>query len=75
MSQPARPDAPADLADLARLTSPTERRALIERVARERQLPTYAEWKAWREAHPLPPDAAGEDYDHEAARAQIGNQR
>lgn len=76
MSQPARPPSPpADLADLARLTSPSERRALIERVARERQLPTYAEWLAWKQAHPLPPGEPGEDYDHEVARAQLGSRR
>lgn len=80
MSQPARSThPPADLADLARLTLPSERRALIERVACERQregtLGTLAEWRAWQNAHPLPPDEAGDDYDHEKARAQLGPQR
>lgn len=73
MSQPARSThPPADLADLARLTSPSERRALIERAAREQQLPAYTDWLAWKKAHPLPSDEAGEDYDHEKARAQLG---
>lgn len=73
MSQLARSTLPpADLADLARLTSPSERRALIERAAREHQLPTYADWLAWKKAHPLPPGEVGEDYDHEKARAQLG---
>lgn len=76
MTQPARSTPPLEsLADLARLATPEERRALIERVAlqqrQEGSLQTLSEWQAWQKAHPLPSDAPGEEYNHEKARASL----